>query len=284
MLEIADTGLGMTESDLRVANTRLQSGGEVNPYTARHMGLFVVGRLAAQHGLVVRLRSTVSGQRGAGTTAGVYVPAELLVAAAPPPSAGPAPVSVPVEPVVVAAPVIESAPEPAPAGLLPQRRPGASGIAEPAPAPPEPRPESARSDVAAFFAPRQAATNAESRHARHAKEDSTDDDAIYQKMLSEWLVDPHELSQSTDLNWESVWDHGWSAAAAAENAPVLDHTVEGLPVRRPGARLVPGAPDDAGNGSGAHAARDPDAVRAGIVNHFGGVQAGRLRAQQERGP
>ena len=47
VIEVSDIGLGMTESDLRVANTRLQSGGEVNPYTARHMGLFVVGRLAA---------------------------------------------------------------------------------------------------------------------------------------------------------------------------------------------------------------------------------------------
>ena len=58
VIEVSDIGLGMTDSDLRVANTRLQSGGEVNPYTARHMGLFVVGRLgvaerpggpAAQH-------------------------------------------------------------------------------------------------------------------------------------------------------------------------------------------------------------------------------------------
>ena len=62
VIEVSDIGLGMTESDLRVANTRLQSGGEVNPYTARHMGLFVVGRLAAQHGLVVRLRSTDRGR------------------------------------------------------------------------------------------------------------------------------------------------------------------------------------------------------------------------------
>ena len=45
---VMTTGLGMTESDLRVANARLQSGGEVTPYTARHMGLFVVGRLAAR--------------------------------------------------------------------------------------------------------------------------------------------------------------------------------------------------------------------------------------------
>ena len=79
VIEVSDDGLGMTDADLRVANTRLQSGGEVNPYTARHMGLFVVGRLAAQHGLVVRLRNTVAGEPNSGTTAGVFVPAELLL-------------------------------------------------------------------------------------------------------------------------------------------------------------------------------------------------------------
>ena len=78
IIEVSDIGLGMTDSDLRVANTRLQSGGEVNPYTARHMGLFVVGRLASQHNLVVRLRSTIAGEPNSGTTAGVYVPRELL--------------------------------------------------------------------------------------------------------------------------------------------------------------------------------------------------------------
>src|SRR6478672_5688880 len=78
VIEVSDIGLGMTDSDLRVANVRLQSGGEVNPYTARHMGLFVVGRLATQHGLVVRLRSTVAGEPNSGTTAGVYIPAELI--------------------------------------------------------------------------------------------------------------------------------------------------------------------------------------------------------------
>ena len=141
------------------------------------------------------------------------------------------------------------------------------------------------------------------------------DDAIYQKMLSDWLVDPTDLAKSDDLNWESVWDHGWSAAAAADDAPVLEHTEEGLPVREPGARLVPGAVDSAGldgpsrgarhfNG-GAHRGdggddevasaaefdtggrpippRDPDAVRASISNHFGGVHAGRSHAQETRG-
>jgi hypothetical protein len=54
-------------------------------------------------------------------------------------------------------------------------------------------------------------------------------------MLSEWLVDPTELAKSEDLNWESVWDHGWSAAAA-QTTRWSEHTEEGPPpVREPGA-------------------------------------------------
>ena len=123
-------------------------------------------------------------------------------------------------------------------------------------------------------------------------------------MLSEWLVDnASDLARSPDLDWQSVWDHGWSAAAEIENTPVQAHTEQGLPVRDPGARLVPGgaAPekngtahhrsdDDNGSASNggfssgrapAHEApvRDPDAVRASISSHFGGVHAGRSHAR-----
>ncbi|MGB0969576.1 MAG: ATP-binding protein, partial [Mycobacterium sp.] len=80
VLELADTGLGMTEADLQRANTRLQSFGEGNSHTALHMGLFVVGQLATRHGMVVRLRSTVAQEPGSGITAGVYVPADQFVA------------------------------------------------------------------------------------------------------------------------------------------------------------------------------------------------------------
>ena len=131
-----------------------------------------------------------------------------------------------------------------------------------------------------------------------------DDDLIYQRMLSEWLVDnASDLARSADLDWQSVWDHGWSAAAEIENTPVQAHTEQGLPVRDPGARLVPGgaapekngtahhrADDDNGSASNggfssgrapAHEApvRDPDAVRASISSHFGGVHAGRSHAR-----
>ena len=124
-------------------------------------------------------------------------------------------------------------------------------------------------------------------------------------MLSEWLIDdPVELANSTDLDWRTVWDQGWSAAAAAEDAPVEQHTEHGLPMREPGARLVPGAaevtsPERNGNGNGngrhrngdadgaeaeAPPARDPETVRSTISAHFGGVQAGRTRAQHRGEP
>jgi signal transduction histidine kinase len=377
VIEVSDIGLGMTESDLRVANTRLQSGGEVTPYTARHMGLFVVGRLAQQHGLVVRLRSTVAGEPNSGTTAGVYVPSELIVRAGMRDGFDDTDTQgVPSEEhsVVAAAPAFEAdeytehvdevgvdqlnGHSELPVTLLPQRSPGASGIsgsmaeddvgherdaqAEPGfddqngfeftddpweqPVAEQPRP--APVDTSAFFASRaQASSNGvhepdpetgpqveELPQIAAADISSTAgaDDAIYQKMLSEWLVDPTELAKSSDLNWESVWDHGWSAAEAADEAPVQAHTEHGLPVRDPGARLVPGTADSAmGRGTnggyanggahrsraddgvesaaefstGAHATpvRDPQAVRASMSSHFGGVHAARSHARETRG-
>jgi hypothetical protein len=150
--------------------------------------------------------------------------------------------------------------------------------------------------------------------------DAPETDLIYQRMLSEWLVDPHTLAHSADLDWKSVWDRGWSAAAEVDNVPVQDHTDHGLPVREPGARLVPGSATDessstsvnrvggvahhraeetngvASNGGfsssrtgrkPAHEApaRDPDAIRASISSHFSGVRAGRSHAREtDQGP
>lgn len=312
VIEVSDIGLGMAEADLRIANARLQSGGEVTPYTARHMGLFVVGRLAAQHGFVVRLRSTVAEEPNSGMTAGVYVPAELLVHAdAPAPQdAAPAednPATDPIPQLIEDAP-----PAPPPAGLdaapgggLPQRDPGASGISAAPPASPAPEPANAPSNTSAFFAGREQVRSngvppAEEPEKAPAPASSTAgaDDAIYQSMLSEWVVDPTELGNSSDLDWKSVWDHGWSAAAAADEAPVREVTDEGLPVREPGARLVPGSGGahrsddsaagvasaaDSDTGANLAARRDPQAVRASMSSHFGGVHAGRAHARETRG-
>jgi hypothetical protein len=137
------------------------------------------------------------------------------------------------------------------------------------------------------------------RRAAAAAEDSP----IYARMVSEWLIDPTTLIEPLQ-SWESVWDHGWDAAEHAEEAPVQAHTEHGLPVREPGARLVPGSaasaqgsasngvhgkpdPDETASSDelhhGRHQAdplRDPNAIRASISNHFGGVHAGRSHGRE----
>jgi signal transduction histidine kinase len=367
LLQIVDVGLGMTDGDRRIANMRLRAGGEVTPDSARHMGLFVVGRLADRHGIRVRLRGSSIEEARSGTTAEVYLPATVLASADEGPSA-------PREPVAVASAVVPLTESPAAVpdyddgpeftsltdterngsqstessvSLLPRRRPGSSGITGGSAAPPEHREQSPVShEEPAESAPEQPAAqpvsntssffgsrvrfNRENRHrpkdqpvapepaaevdlpevddvwtaeAAAPASQAPEDDLIYQRMLSEWLVDPRDLAHSPDLDWQSVWDRGWSAAEEVESVPVQAHTEQGLPVREPGARLVPGGADSEQNGNAHHRAtednglasnggfqsgrapaheapvRDPDAVRASISSHFGGVRAGRSHAR-----
>lgn len=370
VVRIADSGLGMNDADRRIANMRLQAGGDVSPDNARHMGLFVVGRIADRHGIRVGLRGPAANEAGSGTTAEVYLPRTVLTGLAPAETAAPRHIRAVSSPsaklasAIAAPPAAEDAgrrdgtrepaarnagPAPGPSvTLLPRRNPGSSGITEvpappaeqpppqrrrelatpwwenapksapaarpaepratpqPAPTPtPEPTPAPAppvraASDTSAFFAARP-------REPREDKPASppTDDDVIYRRMLSEMLGDPHDLVNSPDLDWQSVWDRGWTLAAAAEDKPVESHTTDhGLPVRTPGARLVPGGANGTGlterdepehglNGRSPshrepqHAAvtRDPEAVRASFSNHFGGVRTGRSHARDtEQGP
>ncbi|KAA0098546.1 sensor histidine kinase [Mycolicibacterium sp. P1-18] len=366
VVEVGDYGLGMTDADLRVANTRLQSGGEVNPYTARHMGLFVVGRLAAQHGLVVRLRNTIAAEPHSGTTAGVFIPAESLLHG--PGEPAPSDYDMPAEPHLAVVPTYPASADDGgeeqgyqeyedyrddvvPAeypdyrnghadiaiSLLPQRDPGASGIAYIPSTPVEPAPESrgrwderqwpeddwpadptpadrpVPADTSSFFGsvtrrPEPAEPRPEPPTEPASEPRAATGGSIFDTMVSEWLIDdPFELAKSSDLDWQTVWDQGWSAAAAAEEAPVRERTDEGLPVRQPGERLVPGAAATGDNGrngrnGGAHRGadapedaddstfdtgpimipRDPEAVRSSIGSHFGGVHAGRSHARDTR--
>jgi signal transduction histidine kinase len=406
LLQVIDSGLGMTDGDRRVANIRLRAGSEVTPDNARHMGLFVVGRLADRHGMRVRLRSSATDEQSSGTTAEVYLPPRVLTEGATDSRAIPrararvgSPHAVTVDEEVdsrasAAATAYHDTPERngshPPVTLLPRRNPGSSGItdvparptvagdaaehpprrhrrelplpwwekaAQQAPERPAARQASEQpaaqqvSDTSGYFSARSRAAREStsgddggrvaargggtpSPEAAWGKAGQWDDafepdsppadtsaeDLIYQRMLSEYLVDPHELARSADLDWKSVWDSGWSAAAEAENVPIRSHTDHGLPVRDPGARLVPGtaAPEplpsaespvnriaqhradeeDRENGVAsnggfhqqrkpAHAApaRDPDAIRASISSHFGGVRAARSHAREtNQGP
>ena len=77
VIEISDRGVGMADDELADANTRLVGPSGVDVSASRRMGLFVVGRLAARHGIGVRLSSTAAGP-GSGLTASVSVPPSLI--------------------------------------------------------------------------------------------------------------------------------------------------------------------------------------------------------------
>ena len=410
LIDINDTGLGMTDADLRIANMRLNAGGEVTPDNTRHMGLFVVGRLARQHGMTVRL---LPGATGAGTIAQVYLPPTLLEGYAesypPEPYADEPEVAEPevvepaAEPAVAEPEVAERAAEtpahdepvadePAPpdvdfdiryepdsepavsdasVSVLPRRNPGSSAIATPRDrlftevgagqdtgaadewwsdeSAAEPAAE-LPSNTSGFFASRRRARQQEPEEqpvppgepveeppaepVEEASEEAPDEvledtgpvpvaeddidltdmdrlaeeiapqsgpipvgsvDLIYQNMVTE-LLDPAEVQQlAVPQDWKSVWDNGWAAAAEAEQVPVEEHTDHGLPVRAPGARLIPGGAtppvaegelqenaentEDEPDSNDSQPERDPQAIRASMSNHFGGVRAARSHAR-----
>ena len=74
LLDITDQGVGMGAEEMAHANWRLDNPPVVDVAVSRRMGLFVVARLAARHGIRVRLRPAASG----GLTALVWLPDESV--------------------------------------------------------------------------------------------------------------------------------------------------------------------------------------------------------------
>jgi signal transduction histidine kinase len=75
LLEIGDQGVGMGAEEMAHANWRLDNPPVVDVAVSRRMGLFVVARLAARHGIRVRLRPVTP----AGLTALVWLPDEVVM-------------------------------------------------------------------------------------------------------------------------------------------------------------------------------------------------------------
>ncbi|MFD9288081.1 nitrate- and nitrite sensing domain-containing protein [Streptomyces sp. NPDC060030] len=73
LVEIHDTGIGLSPEDLAAINERLAAPPTVDVSVSRRMGLFVVGRLSLRHGIRIQLRPSDSG----GTTALVMLPMEV---------------------------------------------------------------------------------------------------------------------------------------------------------------------------------------------------------------
>ncbi|MFE6906111.1 sensor histidine kinase [Streptomyces erythrochromogenes] len=94
VLEVEDRGLGMGRESLADANRRIEQSEDLDLFDSDRLGLFVVSRLSARHGVKVHLRTSPYG----GTTAVVLLPTSMLQGAiaagdpaAHPADAGPGP-------------------------------------------------------------------------------------------------------------------------------------------------------------------------------------------------
>ncbi|MER6160946.1 nitrate- and nitrite sensing domain-containing protein [Streptomyces sp. NPDC001868] len=73
-VEVEDRGLGMGKQTLTEANRRIEQSEALDLFDSDRLGLFVVSRLSARHGIKVHLRTSPYG----GTTAVVLLPTDLL--------------------------------------------------------------------------------------------------------------------------------------------------------------------------------------------------------------
>ncbi|MEU6896962.1 sensor histidine kinase [Streptomyces virginiae] len=74
VLEVEDRGLGMGREALGDANRRIEQSEDLDLFDSDRLGLFVVSRLSARHGVKVHLRTSPYG----GTTAVVLLPNSML--------------------------------------------------------------------------------------------------------------------------------------------------------------------------------------------------------------
>lgn len=74
-VEVADDGIGMPADELEATNERLAEPPVIDVAVSRRMGLFVVSRLAARHGIEVQLQESHNG----GITAVAVLPPDLLI-------------------------------------------------------------------------------------------------------------------------------------------------------------------------------------------------------------
>src|SRR3954447_3470294 len=178
---------------------------------------------------------------------------------------------------------------------LPKRSPGASGVndvadpddgrtaAEPAEAADQGPARQSTSNPFAYFTTRskpEAQPSPSTPTPEPAKPnieaDSSESAPIFERMMSEWLMDPTML-ESRDKPWATAADVGWAAAAKAVEEKPQRHTESGLPIRERGARLVPGGARS-GSDAGTDERRDPAAVGDMLSRALAGVRNGRAES------
>jgi len=109
------------------------------------------------------------------------------------------------------------------------------------------------------------------------------DTPIFRAMMSRWLTD-EPVPATDDAAWSpSEADAAWSAAARIEESQPYEESSAGLPKRRPGSFLIPGAIENVDAPEAAEAPavnrRDPEAIRRRLNRHQQGVSSARTEAQ-----
>jgi len=268
LVEVTDEGVGMNPDVMAQANWRLDNPSATDITAYRKMGLFVVGRLAARHGIKVRLQPTNSG----GLTALVWLPDAIIVR----PAMAPArPATAPARPAGtdpdrVAAESAASARSLRPAPTAQDTRPTAQDTR--VRQRPDIRPRPPAQDQAPPLEPQ--ASPAQERRL-----------PIYEAVESDWFSRRKQFggTAAAEGSWAPSVDDGWRAAEAVIAPSSSGVTTTGLPVRVPRANLVPGAisgPQPTAPGS----ARSATAARDRLAGFQRGTSEGRAAASAAADP
>ncbi len=239
LVEVTDRGVGMSAEEMAQANWRLDNpAADVTAY--KNMGLFVVGRLAARHGIKVRLQSAKSG----GLTALVWLPDAIVAPQAPAPQAL-APQALAPQTLAPQAPAPQTPAPGRPAVTDPDR---GSAAREASATSPQPAPVLEDCGVRQRPALRLRPPVRPQAPAPEPEPEPTPADErrlpIYDAVESDWFFNHGKQfggPAQAEGNWASPADPGWHAAQAVIAPSSSGVTTAGLPVRVPRANLVPGA-------------------------------------------
>jgi signal transduction histidine kinase len=274
LLDITDSGTGISDQEMAHANWRLDNPPVVDVAVSRRMGLFVVGRLAARHGVRVRLQHAQLG----GLTALIWLP-DIVAAPEVAPALGPlrrfdvraqgpaaslpAPSST--------APRVAPLPNAAPPGRVPLFTPRAPDVSAP----------TMNAGDPPHHDPAPVATAEQQRTL-----------PIYDSLESDWFRRGGTTRTATQRApggsagqdaWTSPADAGWRAAQVVVTPVVGEETQAGLPRRVPQANLVPGSVGNSA-GEGDEAAEAPARSADEARSRLSGFQRGMRRGRPFEGP
>jgi signal transduction histidine kinase len=296
LVEVTDSGPGLSRDLLQTINARLASAPGVDPLVAGQTGLFIARELAGQHGITVRLRQRLG---DSGTTATVLLPPSLVMVDLRA-STAPADSRVPSGPQVAVAAEGSGPQEYPPVQVSVIDETAAGDLFSPASISPSSqasvtspggRPRTAQEEWSELFGSAVGSTSeAESgldSVPASVTLDGFDSSALSSvpssgvreeifEMVSAWFRERRSGNGSTmPPEWQSPLDEGWQAAQALRSPIDHEMTEAGLPKRQPRAHLVSGADDMVAPPQRTSLARTPEEVRGRLSRYQRGLRVGR---------